>query len=423
MEGYQLVSYFFTNGLRILGAVVLIMEILKAQINIKKAGSITICVAAVITILQGLGTLQQSHLPVGEMVLLLVILNHYCHLNLRLCMFLLIFYEIAVALWEFLIAAGFAVLYKTKTFMEPSAVEYLAAVWIVRILMLALCAVYYRAKENGKSLFRVISGFAVATFLIMVTITTQPIFPIEEEVAEQWRLMTVILLFAILIFNLNRQYEVEKEVAKLQAQQTELIKKDYQNLNQIYTANAKLYHDLHNHIQMMQCYLTQGKIDDALAYLKDLQAPIEMIAQTVWTGDEAIDYLLNSKLSVMQDNQIETKTNIEFPRNMNIKSADLTTIFGNLLDNAIEAAQKCEEGHRFVYLTVRRIHNILIIKVENSCDKAPNRKDGVIQTTKEDKLRHGWGLKSAMTAAESYGGSLETSFDDNRFCTVITLFF
>ena len=216
---------------------------------------------------------------------------------------------------------------------------------------------------------------------------------------------------------------MEKEVARLQTEQAELIKNDYQNLNQIYTANAKLYHDLHNHMEMMHCYLTQGKVTDAISYLEDLRAPIQEITQTVWTGDEAIDYLINSKLSHMQAKQIETKVNIEFPRNTNIRSADLTTILGNLLDNAMEAAQKCKEGHRFVYLTVRRINNILIIKVENSFEEQPVMEDGEIQSSKEDKQRHGWGLKSARTAAESYDGSLETSFHDNVFCAVSTLFF
>lgn len=422
MEWYWLLSYLFTNALRLIGGFWLINKVLKLKTNIKVSAAILTVMAVLITALQGLFQLQMHQLLGVEIVLLLVVLMGYYQAKPRMCLFLLFFYEVGIALWEFLLSAGFAILFQKEAFMVPESMEYLAAVWTVRILMVLLVMILY-IRENRISSFRVVSILAVATFFAMITISEQTLLPMDREVTDGWMLMTGMLMFAILIFRLSRQYEMEKEVARLQTEQAELIKNDYQNLNRIYTANAKLYHDLHNHMEMMHCYLTQGKVTDAIAYLEDLRTPIQEITQTVWTGDEAIDYLINSKLSHMQAKQIETKVNIEFPRNTNIRSADLTTIFGNLLDNAMEAAQKCKEGHRFVYLTVRRINNILIIKVENSFEEQPVLEDGEIQSSKEDKQRHGWGLKSARTAAESYDGSLETSFQDNVFCAVSTLFF
>ena len=387
------------------------------------AGGFLIGIAVIITAIQGFVDLQQYQLLGSEILLLLISLVYFCHLKPRMSAFLLFFYEMAVALWEFLISAGMAVLFRNADFLEPDAVEYLMAVWIVRILMLVLAVIFYRVREKGINSLRLTSIIAIITFFSMIAVSEQTLLPIDSEITANWMLMTIILMFAILIFNLSRQYEIEKEVARLQTEQAELIKNDYQNLNRIYSANAKLYHDLHNHMEMMHSYLTQGKVEEALDYLEDLQAPIQEITQTVWTGDEAIDYLINSKLSLMQKRQIAVKVNIEFPRNTNIRSVTLTTILGNLLDNAIEAVQKCKENQRFVNFTIRRINNILIIKVENSFEEQPVMDAGVIQSSKEDKQRHGWGLKSARTAAESYDGSLETSFKDNVFCAVATLFF
>ena len=423
MEWYQVISYLFTNSIRISGGFLLVNEVHKLRTSVKKLAVLLTGIAVIITVAQGLLQLHQHQLLGTEIVLLLATLAGYYRVKPRMCMFLLFFYEIGIALWEFLLSAGFAILFQQETFMVPDRKEYLAAVWAVRILMVVLVVVFYKNREKKISPFRVVSMLAVATFFAMITVSEQTLLPLDRDVTDSWMLMTILLMFAILIFNLSRQYEMEKKVAKLQSEQAELIRNDYQNLNQIYTANAKLYHDLHNHMEMMHCYLTQGKLTEAIDYLEDLRAPIQEITQTVWTGDEAIDYLLNSKLSLMQVKQIETKTNIEFPRNTNIKSAVLTTIFGNLLDNAIEAAQKCKEDNRFIYLTVRRINNILIIKVENSFEEQPVMEDGALQSSKEDKQRHGWGLKSARTAAESYDGSLETSFRDNVFCAVATLFF
>ena len=57
---------------------------------------------------------------------------------------------------------------------------------------------------------------------------------------------------------------------------------------------------------------------------------------------------------------------MEFPRHTNLQSADLCAILGNLLDNALEAAgQVAQPDQRFVQLTIRRIHQMLVIKVEN----------------------------------------------------------
>lgn len=422
MEWYQLLSYLFTNGIRIVAGFWLVEKVLKLQTKMKQTAVVLTGITIVITAVQVIFQLQLYQLLGVEVVLLLAGLAGYYRAKPRMCMFLLFFYEVGIALWEFLFSASFAILFRREAFMAFESKEYLAAVWTVRILLGVVAVVLYK-KESRIDPFRVITMLAIAAFFAMIAISEQTLLPIDREITDGWMLMTGILMFAILIYRMSRQYEIEKEVARLQTEQAALIKNDYQNLNQIYTANAKLYHDLHNHMEMMHCYLTQGKVSDAIAYLEDLRTPIQEITQTVWTGDEAIDYLINSKLSQMQAKQIETKVNIEFPRNTNIRSAVLTTIFGNLLDNAIEAAQKCKEGHRFVYLTVRRINNILIIKVENSFEEQPVMEDGALQSSKEDKQLHGWGLKSARTAAESYDGSLETSFQDNVFCAVSTLFF
>ena len=101
----------------------------------------------------------------------------------------------------------------------------------------------------------------------------------------------------------------------------------------------------------------------------------------------------------------------------------MTAVLGNLLDNAMEAVTKCSREKRFVNLTIRRIHQMLIIKVENSYAETPHRKEGQLETTKEDKQHHGWGLKSARAAVEQYDGTLETSFKENVFRAVATLYF
>lgn len=166
-----------------------------------------------------------------------------------------------------------------------------------------------------------------------------------------------------------------------------------------------------------------GDIQEAVQYCEELRIPVREISQTVWTGDKAIDYLINSKMALAKQEHIQTKVNVEYPRNTNIRSVDLTTILGNLLDNALEAAEAAPERLRFLRLTVRRINAMLIIKVENGYGEAPAQENGNLLTSKMDKAFHGWGLKSVQTAAEHYDGAIHTEYADGVFKTVVTLSF
>ncbi len=151
--------------------------------------------------------------------------------------------------------------------------------------------------------------------------------------------------------------------------------------------------------------------------------PVQEITQTAWTGDEAADYLINSRTALAASQNIQAGTNIEFPRRTNIQSADLVAILGNLLDNALEAVKNEEDRFRFVNLTIRRINDMLVIKVENGCSAAPVEMNGSLQTSKADKTLHGWGLQSVRSAVERYDGTIETEYSSQIFRAVVTLSF
>ena len=102
-------------------------------------------------------------------------------------------------------------------------------------------------------------------------------------------------MMSVLVFNINRHYEAEKELARLKSQQAELLEHDYTALNNAYAANAKLFHDFHNHIGVLRQLLSHKKTEEAVQYLDELQSPVQEMADAVWTGDETADYLINSK--------------------------------------------------------------------------------------------------------------------------------
>ncbi|MCI8854184.1 MAG: GHKL domain-containing protein [Lachnospiraceae bacterium] len=343
--------------------------------------------------------------------------------RLRMSLFMSIFYEIAGALGQFLLAAVMGILLGSSDFFVRDLPFGQAVLWLFHGLLAVLTVIFFRIQELPEGcVFRGASAFSLAGFLAVVTLSEQRALEIPEDTLFMWTILAVSLMMSVLVFHLNRQYEMERELARLKSEQAKLLERDYTALNHSYAVHAKLFHDFHNHMGVLRQFLSHEKYEEAVGYLDELQAPVRDLTDTVWTGDETTDYLINSKAASAKDSKIQFQVQVEFPRHTNIQSADLCAILGNLLDNALEAASQVPEPEgRLVTLTIRRIHQMLIIKVENSFLKAPVWEEGRLHTTKTEGGLHGWGLKSAQAAAEKYEGMVKTGISGEMFRAVATL--
>lgn len=386
----------------------------------------------IITVLAGIAVISASfsitELPdiyrmISETVWFVVCARHFQNADTRMCFFIGIFFEIAISFWLFLIAAWSGVLFHSPAFLDYDTGRGQIAVWLLlALLILVMLYLWKNPDMDQKGTFRFLSASVVTGFLAVVTLSQQTALAIDDDTLDMWTILAVILMMSVLVFNMNWQYEAEKELAKLKSEQNELLERDYTTLNNAYAINAKLFHDFHNHIGVLHQLLSHKKLDEAMQYLDELQIPIREMADTVWTNDDTIDYLINSKAAAAKERGIQYQVQVEFPQHTNLRSADLCAILGNLLDNALEAAgQIPEKKKRFINLTIRRINQMLIIKVENSFTAPPVITGNEIKTSKKENGLHGWGLKSARTAAEKYDGVVQTSYDENVFRAVVTL--
>ena len=96
--------------------------------------------------------------------------------------------------------------------------------------------------------------------------------------------------------------------------------------------------------------------------------------------------------------------------------ADICTIFGNSLDNAIESVTMIEDPEkRLIHLTISQKKNFVLIQINNYCENHITMKNGYPVTTKADKADHGFGLKSIRYTVEKYHGTLTFDLKDNWF--------
>lgn len=175
-----------------------------------------------------------------------------------------------------------------------------------------------------------------------------------------------------------------------------------------------LRHDMKNHIAAMHYLLDNHNIDEAKKYLSSMSDTVESSGFSIYTKNTTLDAVLNTKSRLAAEKNIKytVKTNINEP--LNIDPMDISIIFGNALDNAIEGSLETES--KFVSVSIEKTKNGVTAVIYNS---SPLRDKPDRKTTKQDIKNHGFGIKSIQNSLKKYGGSITTSYENGIFMTKI----
>ena len=173
------------------------------------------------------------------------------------------------------------------------------------------------------------------------------------------------------------------------------------------------YHDLKHQIAILRSEVGE---ETKLEYLDRMEQEIRAFEAQNKTGNEVLDTILTSKSLVCQQKGI-TLTVVADGHALDFMDVmDLSALFGNALDNAIEAVEKVKEPEqRLVMLSVSRQKGFLRIQLRNRYDDAAVTDGMLPETSKADKRYHGYGLKSIRSTVEKYGGTLAVKGEDGWF--------
>ena len=95
---------------------------------------------------------------------------------------------------------------------------------------------------------------------------------------------------------------------------------------------------------------------------------------------------------------------------------DILTMFGNIMDNAIEAASAIDdESNRIIILNIYSRNGCVVIREENYFSGEHTFKNGLPETTKKDKTNHGYGMRSIVATARHYDGTVECRTEEQKF--------
>ena len=129
----------------------------------------------------------------------------------RMALFVGIFYGIGVFFWQFLLGAWMGVLFRSPDFLSYETAGGQSALWLLNILLGGAAAYGSKNRErSGKSAFRAFSAVTLAGFLAVITLSEQTVLEIPGDTLYMWTILAVVLMMSVLVFNINRQYEVDR---------------------------------------------------------------------------------------------------------------------------------------------------------------------------------------------------------------------
>ncbi|MCD7947298.1 MAG: GHKL domain-containing protein [Oscillospiraceae bacterium] len=339
------------------------------------------------------------------------------------------FYTLIVVVFDFFIFTAFGTFsggYDTfSTLVSNTGIERMIVVlstkllWVLCYLLIRKYLVKFHFNKDSRTFFiRVtIAGCIVCLILAKMTFDTFP-----YAINQLWFLSVC----AIICFAFYHGYTVKKKMKDAELEMIELrnqmLEDSYETLNVVYAKNAKLHHDINNHLDTLYQLLDTNAVSEAKEYIERISEPVKDLNRVVWTGVDVVDAILNSKLEKAKKDDIEMTYNVEYPKHSNIQAHDICVILSNLIDNALEAVMK-GQGKKEVKVTIRKINSFLTIQVSNDIFEPVKMQDGKIITTKSDTLLHGWGIQSVKAAAENYEGTVKYTYDNQQFVVTVILFY
>ena len=171
-----------------------------------------------------------------------------------------------------------------------------------------------------------------------------------------------------------------------------------------------IYHDMKNHLLVLE---GKESTSETKKMVKEIRKQIEDYEDYIHTGNDFLDIIIKDKVKLAKENNIDLTVMIDFSDIDTIEALDISTIFGNGIDNAIEAVEKLPEEKRVILIKAGKINDFISIVMENNYDEKVVSKNN--KTTKKDTFLHGFGISNIRNATEKYGGTCTITKDKGKF--------
>lgn len=216
-----------------------------------------------------------------------------------------------------------------------------------------------------------------------------------------------------------RRMAASAELASINAQ-LESQHQEYLASKENIESIGRLAHDLKHQIAALRAEVDP---EHAAAGFEQLEASVAKASAQQHSGNPVLDVILTTKMRTCADRGITLTAVADGKLLDGMSSMDIASLFGNALDNAIEATSKLpDKQQRLIRLALYGQGQFTVIRVENYYDSALKKDStGALRTTKRDSSRHGFGVKSIRHIAAQYGGEVTIRTEDHWFVLTVLL--
>ncbi|MBP3754081.1 MAG: GHKL domain-containing protein [Lachnospiraceae bacterium] len=191
--------------------------------------------------------------------------------------------------------------------------------------------------------------------------------------------------------------------------QAEMYKSVYDN----YELQRKRAHEYKNQIMCMEALLQKKEYGELEKYITEIGGKLTDTDSNINTNNTLIDAIVNTKYREMEERGILLVMKFNEMADLWVEDSDIVVILSNLLNNAIEACEKCDQ--KTIKLKLMKEADEIIISVRNTYNGEIVKEGEEIRTLKADKEEHGLGIKNIIESVEKYGGSYSINYDDKEF--------
>lgn len=227
-----------------------------------------------------------------------------------------------------------------------------------------------------------------------------------------------------LAFYLFARTQHQNQVIRYQEQSEQQMRFQLQHMDETILSQNKLRamrHDMNSHLIALKSFFDARDFKGGSRYIENLDTQFQQAALSVTTGNNALDSVLSAKRSLAESKGIAFHTKIKIQENLPIAPEDCSIIFGNALDNALEACERLPaDAGKSINLFLQQDATTIFCKITNT---APPNTEKTFLTSKADKVNHGFGMKNIKEALEKYPSLYNFKQQENQFEFSFSVFY
>lgn len=221
--------------------------------------------------------------------------------------------------------------------------------------------------------------------------------------------------FTVLVLYLYEKQAEQGKQLRMREQYERHLKSQVKHLDEILLKQEELRrvrHDMTNQLVAIQGYFHEGDTAGGEAYVTSLLQNLQTPSARIKTGNSALDAILSTKKALAESKDIIVDMEVQISDQLPLEPVDVCVIFGNALDNAIEACDRITEGEKKISLVLVQREGKLLCRITNT---ALSGITNVHITSKKDKENHGFGLVNLRESLEKYDCEPVMDYNDGFF--------